>query len=375
MIQELIDEYRPYNDSEVPAALQRIAQDIYFPQIAQFVFPNKELHTFLEEFKQIRTVVEFQEKIMNVAINRVVEKTISRLSYSGIEHLNKHTSYTFISNHRDIMLDSAILQVILFSNNLPTSEITFGNNLMSSQLVIDIGKLNKMFKIVRGGTAREIFINSHNVSAYMRYAITQKHESTWIAQRNGRTKDGNDKTEIAVLKMFAMSSKKSFAENLGELNITPIAVSYEYEPCDFLKTREIYLSRQKTYVKEPGEDFNSIMQGIKQFKGNTHYTICKPITAEELADCEQLPPSEQYKALAAIIDKRIYAGYTLWKTNYMAHDLLHKKSEFADRYSTEECEHFKNYMNKGLHLIDGNCNELQEIFLGIYANPVDKRKM
>jgi hypothetical protein len=277
----------------------------------------------------------------------------------------------FIANHRDIVLDSAILQTIFVANNIKTSEITFGSNLMRPQLVVDIGKINKMFKIVRGGTAREIFVNSLNVSEYMRYAITEKHESTWIAQRNGRTKDGTDKTEIAVLKMFAMSNKKPFTENLSELNITPIAVSYEYEPCDFMKTREIYISRRQDYVKAPGEDLNSILHGILQFKGNTHYTICEAVTTEELTECEKLPHSERFKELANIIDKKIYKGYKLWKTNYIAHDILHKKSEFTDLYSPNDRERFIEYMNNGLNQIDGNRNELQEIFLGIYANSVD----
>ena len=374
MTAEILEDYRPYNDSEVPAAILRIAQDVLFPQIARFVFPQKDLNGFLEEFKKIKTVDEFQAKIMDKAISKVVEKTITKLSYIGVETLTNDKSYMFISNHRDIVLDSAILQTILLNNNLKTTEITFGSNLMRPQFVVDIGKINKMFKIVRGGTAREIFTNSLNVSEYMRYAITEKHESTWIAQRNGRTKDGIDKTEIAVLKMFAMSSKKPFVENLKELNITPISVSYEYEPCDFLKTREIYLSRRQTYIKEHGEDFNSIQHGIMQFKGNAHYTICETITDNELEICSQFPHNERFKELANIIDKKIYAGYKLLKTNYIAHDILHKKSEFTDFYSENEREKFIEYMNKGLNLIDGNHSELQEIFLGIYANPVDFSK-
>jgi len=368
---EILDEYRPYYDSEAPAAVARIAQDALFPRIAQYVFPEKDLNVFRDEFMQIKTTDEFQRKIMDKAIKKVVEKTVAKLSYEGMDRLSNDKSYMFISNHRDIVLDSAILQTILLDNGLKTTEITFGSNLMHPQFVVDVGKINKMFKIIRGGTAREIFVNSLNVSEYMRYAITEKHESTWIAQRNGRTKDGVDKTEIAVLKMFAMSSKKPFVENLGELNITPMAVSYEYEPCDFLKTREIYLSRRQAYQKAQGEDLNSIMQGILQFKGNTHYTICETITSAELSECEKLPHSERFKELANIIDKKIHAGYKLWKTNYTAHDILHNKSEFTTLYSADDRLRFIDYMNAGLKLLNGDCNELQEIFLGIYANPVD----
>jgi len=368
---EILDEYRPYNDSEVPAAVHRIAQDMLFPRIIQFVFPEKDLSNFLEAFKQIKTADEFQEKVMDKAIRSVVEKTITNLSYTGLEKLTNEKSYMFISNHRDIVLDSAILQTILLGNGIKTSEITFGSNLMRPQIVVDIGKINKMFKIIRGGTTREIFVNSLNVSEYMRYAITEKHQSTWIAQRNGRTKDGADKTEIAVLKMFAMSSPKPFVENLEELNITPIAVSYEYEPCDFLKTKEIYVSRRQAYQKAPGEDLNSILQGIMQFKGNAHYTICETITSEELHICAKQPHSERFKELANIIDRKIYAGYKLWKTNYIAHDILYGNSNFSTFYNEDERKKFIEYMRNGLSLLDGDFGELQEIFLKIYANSVD----
>lgn len=368
---EVLEDYRPYNDSEVPDAVNRIAQDVLFPYIVRFVFPQKDFKDFLEEFNRIKSVYEFQVKIMDKAICKVVEKTITKLSYTGVEHLTNDKSYMFISNHRDIVLDSAILQTIFVANGIKTSEITFGSNLMRPQIVVDIGKINKMFKIVRGGTAREVFINSLNVSEYMRYAITEKRESVWIAQRNGRTKDGLDKTEIAVLKMFAMSSKKPFIENLGELNITPIAVSYEYEPCDFLKTKEMYISRRQIYIKDPSEDFNSIQHGITQFKGNAHYTICDTLKFDELYNCVNPCNLEQFKELANIIDKKIFTGYKLWKTNYIAHDILHDKTEFSVFYDQEDRRKFTEYMHNGLSRLDGDPNELQEIFLGIYANCVD----
>jgi len=367
---EILDDYRPYNDSEVPAAVHRIAQDALFPHIVKFIFPEKDLKGFLEEFKQIKTVNEFQVNIMNKAIGKIVEKTITNLSYAGVEALTNEKNYMFVSNHRDIVLDSAILQTILYANDVKTTEITFGSNLMNPQIVVDIGKINKMFKIVRGGTAREIFINAQRVSEYMRYAITEKRCSTWIAQRNGRTKDGYDKTEIGVLKMFAMSSKKDFVDNLDELNITPITVSYEYEPCDFLKTREVYISRQQQYVKQPGEDLSSILNGIKQYKGNVHYTICKPITREELESCAKFPNSERFKILAEIIDNRIYGGYKLFKTNYIAFDILENGTRFSEYYTPEEREKFIVYMENGLSQLEGDKKELQQIFLEIYAGSV-----
>ncbi|MDR0872790.1 MAG: acyltransferase [Prevotellaceae bacterium] len=367
---EILEDYRPYYDEEINAAMHRIADSAYFPVLSAYVYPERSPEDVKKQICAYTTIDEFQLQVMKTVNEQVIARSIANFSYVGLDKLDKAKPYMFISNHRDIMLDATLLQYALYLEGHQTSEITFGSNLMRPQEAVDVGKSNKMFKIIRGGTAREIFTNSLNVSAYMRYTITQKRQSTWIAQRNGRTKDGTDKTEVAVLKMFAMSSKKPFAENLAELNITPIAVSYEYEPCDFLKTREIYLSRRQCYQKTFDEDLNSILHGILQFKGNTHYTVCETITPAELAECAALPHSEQFKTLAAIIDKKIYAGYKLWKTHYIAHDILHNKTDFLEFYNAEDKQKFIEYMNGGLSQIDGDRSELQEIFLGIYANPV-----
>ena len=364
------EEVRPYNDDEVPAAIERISANIYFPNVVKYLFLDADIRVFTEKFRKIKTVEEFQWEIMDKAIHAIVSLTSDGLSHSGFEALSNEKNYMYISNHRDILLDSAILQILLHEYDLETSEITFGNNLMSSPFVIDIGKINKMFRIVRGGTLREIFNNSMEVSRYMRYAITQKHQSTWIAQRNGRAKDGHDATEIAVLKMFAMSSQSPFVPNLMELNITPIAISYEYEPCDFLKTRELYISRQKTYVKDDGEDLVSILHGINQKKGKIHLAICPPITKEELEYCDSFSHNDKFKHLAELIDKKVYSNYKLWKTNYIAYDLLNHTDKYQSTYSLEEKEAFRVYMNHGLRDIEGDISELETIFLQIYAYSV-----
>ena len=353
---------RPYNDDEMPDAIKRFSESIYFQNVVKHIFPDADLRVFTENFRKIKTVDEFQVQVMDKVIRTILSQTASGFSYSGFEALSKEKSYTFFSNHRDILLDSAILQIILHECGLQTSEITFGSNLMSSQFIIDFGKMNKMFKIVRGGTLREIFTNSLKVSQYMRYAITQKHQSTWIAQRNGRTKNGFDNTEIAVLKMFAMSSSADFVANLMELNIAPIAISYEYEPCDFLKTRELYIAKRKQYEKEPGEDVNSVVQGVRQWKGHIHLAVCEPIIEEELKQCDAFPHNEKFKQLAEIIDKKIYKNYKLYKTNYIAHDLLHNSQTYASYYSEEEKAAFQHYMSNGLKNIEGNINELETIF-------------
>lgn len=372
--QSVLDDYRPYYDNEVPEAINRIASDTLFESIVKFVFPNEDFGEFVERFRKLDSVDDFQQKVMNTAIDNIVKRTTNALSYKGIEVIEPQKSYTYISNHRDIVLDSAIFQYILFANGFKTTEITFGSNLMRPQIVVDIGKINKMFKIVRGGGVKETFTNSLNVSSYMRYAIRQKGESIWIAQRNGRTKDGDDKTQVGVLKMFAMSSTEPFVENMAEMNIAPISVSYEYEPCDFLKTREIYLtSLNGSYRKTENEDLNSIITGITQYKGKVNYTICPPISHQELSECDASPTKDKFYHLVDIIDNRILKGYKLFNTNYIAYDILECSSRFTHKYSDKQREDFTSYMNNGLQTIEGDTDRLKTIFLNIYANPIKNR--
>ncbi|MDD3691558.1 MAG: acyltransferase [Bacteroidales bacterium] len=371
----IFDDTRPFYDYEIPAAIERVSKNKHFPAIINYLFPNVNIQSFIEDFKKIKTVNEFQTNIMYKVIWSIVNKSSSDLTYSGFDKLSHTNSSMIISNHRDILMDSAILQILLRDNNLDTSEITFGSNLMINDFIIDIGKMNKMFKIVRGGNIRDFYRNSMHVSAYMRYAITEKKQSIWIAQRNGRTKNGNDKTEMAVLKMFALSSTKFFVPNLMELNITPMVISYEYEPCDFLKTAEMYVSNYQKYVKEPNEDLNSIIQGVKQWKGNIHLAICDPITKSELDSCDALNKNEKFQLLTQIIDKRIHDNYTLFKTNYIAYDLLTQTKTYAEYYSEQEKMEFENYMNSGLVNIEGEYEELKNIFLDIYANPIKNKEL
>lgn len=367
----MFEDTRPYFDYEIPAAISRVASNPFFDTIVRYLFPDTDVQQFKADFLQISTIDGFQHKVMLNAIRSIVQRTCSGFTWEGFEALDQQHRYMFIANHRDILLDAALLQVTLDANHLRTSEITFGSNLMQGEIVIDIGKMNKMFKIVRGGTVHDFYRNAMEVSSYMRHALLEKGESVWIAQRSGRTKDGNDKTESAVLKMFHISSDKPFVENLNMLNITPVAISYEYEPCDFLKTQELYISQYQKYIKEPGEDLHSILQGIMQQKGGIHLCATPTITMEELAECDKLEKNFKFAKLAEIIDQRIYSSYKLWKTNYMAHDLLTCTRTYSDRYTPAELERFTEYMHSGLRGLTGDPDELRSIFLKIYANPVE----
>lgn len=375
MIMENFDDIRPYNNEEAVAAIKRLAANEYFPIVIKTISPEVDVESYRNEFLNYKSIEDFQYGFMFKAVGSIIEKTSTGLTYNGIGNINKNTNYMLVSNHRDIALDATLLGYIFHSNDIDSFEITFGSNLMQGDFVIDFGKINKMFKISRGGNARDFYKESLHVSKYMRHVITEKRQSVWIAQRNGRTKDGYDQTELGVLKMFSLSSEKPFVDNLKEINITPISISYEYEPCDFLKTMEIYISSYQKYVKEPGEDLRSIITGIMQPKGQIHISITKPITEEELKYCDSFDKNNKFVHLGKIIDYRILSNYKLYKTNYIAHDILNQSYKYEDLYSNDDKEYFIDYMRTGLSKLPcketGEIDELEKIFLTIYANPID----
>ena len=370
-MQNKFDDIRPYYPEEIPPAMQRIAANEHFGVLSQYIFPDKDVEDVREMIRNIRTTDEFQTEVMYYFNQQVVLRSMTALTIDGLEKLNPQTNYLFVSNHRDIMLDSSLLQYLLFDNGFRTTEITFGSNLMISQLVVDIGKANKMFKVIRSSNMREFIKNSMHLSEYIRYTISEKGESIWIAQRNGRTKDGNDATDQGIIKMFCMSQSYDLVSSINELNIVPLAISYQIESCDFLKTRELYLSQNgEKYIKQPGEDLSSILTGIMQPKGHVHLSIGNPITVEAF-EVDRKSPNEFYKHVATLIDTQIYQRYKLFNNNYIAHDLRSGKNIFSNYYTKEEKETFIARSRYMLQQVEGDQDKLMSLFLGIYANPVD----
>ena len=367
------DDIRPYFNEEIPSAMTRIADSELFPLISSYVFPERNIEEIRSLIKSIQTIDQFQHEVMSIVNEQVIKRSMTKFSYNGIERLDPMKRYLFVSNHRDIMLDSSLLQYILHINGHETSEITFGANLMCHPLVIDIGKSNKMFKVERGGNMKDFYQSSLLHSEYIRHTITQKNQSVWIAQRNGRTKDGIDHTEPGLIRMFASSLPGDKVRALAELNIAPISISYEWETCDILKALELYESRFTKYVKKPGEDLNSILTGIVADKGHVHIDICEPISIDELQVFESLTKQEYVKAVARLIDKRINAAYHLHPNNYIAFDIRYGTKRYSDRYTVEEKEAFCERL-KELSNYDGcELDVLMDIFLGIYANPINSR--
>lgn len=365
------EDIRPYYDSEINPALQRIVSVPEFMKILDFLFPDKDKHQIIDELTHTYGALDFQKRFMHPLVYSIVHKTSKGLTTSGFDQLIPGTPYLFVANHRDIVLDSAILQVILLDFGHETSEITFGSNLMTNQFIIDLGKVNRMFKVYRGGNRMELFRNSQVLSSYIRYTITQKRTSVWIAQRNGRTKDGNDKTESGLLKMFNISGTRNFRESFEELNIVPFSISYEYEPCCAFKIKELMsLAKGIPYQKEPREDLISIITGITQQKGRIHLATCTPVS-RLLKETEGLQNNnDKINKLADLIDSVIYKHYRLWPTNFIAHDLLRKSRRFSGNYTESELEAFKGYMDRELSIFSGDKTQPTEFLLKIYATPV-----
>lgn len=367
------DDIRPYTDAEVPAAMARIAGHSLFPLLASYVFPDGDIDEVRRMVGDIRTTAEFQRRVMFKMNERIVANTITEFTYGGLDNLTAD-NYLYVSNHRDIVLDSSLMQNVLLANGHQTSEITFGANLMQSQLVVDIGKCNKMFKVERPGSdIRAFYRASLHLSDYIRTAISQNHHSVWIAQRNGRTKDGFDQTDQGLIKMLCMSGGADRVRSIADLNILPVSVSYEWEPCDVLKTLELYERRQlEHYVKKPGEDLNSVITGIVQPKGRVHIEFCKPILAADIEPCATLAAGDFHRAVAAVVDRRIQSAYRLYPNNFIAYDLRHGTHRFADRYTDGERTAFEQRLAK-LDQYEDTCDlpTLSGIFLGIYSNPVE----
>lgn len=366
---------RPYTDAEAVDAFKRMANDPHIEPITNYIRPGLAPDIMRGLLASLTSVWDFQHKVMYDVVTSIIKQTTDGVSYAGIENLKDGKTHLLISNHRDIILDPAIIQVLLYENKVHTTEIAVGDNLITSQFIEDITRSNGMIKVVRGGTPREIYSNSNHLSEYLRSKIACGLCSAWIAQRNGRTKDGKDATSQGLVKMLQMSGSGDFVKDYSELNIIPISISYQYEPCDFLKARELYISRREQYVKQPGEDLKSMLTGLTQNKGKVHYHFAPMLGEEVIRECAAMDKNERYKAMAAAIDKEILSSYKLWNNNYIAKDILDNASNHTEYYNQEEKGAFVAYMEEGISKITEveDCidrDELREIFLSIYANPV-----
>ena len=371
---EYLENIQPYNDEEAVAALHKLARHPAMPVISKYIFPEFPIGTLKQMLLNIKGVDDFQYSIVSKAVSVIVGRSSSGFTYDGVENLRKlGGKFLAVSNHRDIVLDPALTQWMLMLNNIPLTEICVGSNLLANGVVETLLRSNRMITVIRGISAREVYLSSQILSKFIRSEVTSGKSSVWIAQREGRTKNGLDLTEQGLLKMFDMSGEGDFKSNFKELNIVPMSISYEYEPCDFRKAREVLIKEVSgEYHKKEDEDMHSILTGLRQWKGGIHLSVGAPLTDREITRSSWYEKNDRYQAIRRILDERIVSGYKLWKTNYMGYDLMTGGTRYSDKYTAEDLDKFKEYTEHKLARAERKLDKarLRDIFWHIYGNPV-----
>lgn len=369
--QDKFKSIRSYNDDEVHTIINELLEEGQFSKILSFAYPENQVAEIREHLKKINSINDFQRDVVYFFVSKIKNKIISNLSFSGLQHLDPRKTYLFMSNHRDILLDSALLNILLHENGFMTTENAIGSNLLLLPWIEKIVRLNKSFIVKRNLPVREMLQASRELSEYIHYALHEKKNSVWIAQKEGRTKDGNDKTHPGLLKMLTIAYDTSIIRSFKKMNIVPVSISYEIEPCVHNKTIELYTKFETgKYEKAPKEDLQSMQGGLSSYKGRVHISFGKPIKRKLLKLKRIHNRNEQFAKLAKIIDTQIYKNYKLFPGNYAAYDILFNTDYFKDRYTDLEFEEFKSHLNKETEQIKGNKKIIKMIFLGIYANPV-----
>lgn len=369
----IYDDIRPFDPEELPAAFERLLSDAQFQQVLGYLYPGVPLEAVKTKMMACKTNLEFQLAFCYGFLKDLMAKA-SKGFDMNVEAVDVTKRYTFVSNHRDIVLDSALLDVLLYDAGFNTTcEIAIGDNLLSLPWVKDLVRLNKSFIVQRSLSPREFLMASKKMAEYMHYVVGEKNDNIWIAQREGRAKDSNDRTQPSILKMMAMGGEGSPVDRLRQLHIVPLAISYEYDPCDFLKAAEFQLRRDVPGWKKTAlDDVNSMRTGIMGYKGEVHYH-CAPCIDGFLDNLSpDIPKSKVFDVIAEHIDKEIFRNYRLYPSNYIALDMLEGNEAHAGRYTAEDKAVFEKYLQGQIARIDiPNKDEafLRERMLTMYANP------
>lgn len=363
------EDIRPYNDAELPAVLNRISRNkwlvsgvrsVFWPHCPPFFRPLVDPFVRASLRKRLlgmKTIDEFQRRIVvGQVLEKIVEKTTEGLTTEGTERLHRDESYVYISNHRDITLDSALINYLLSHADLDIAEIAFGDNLLLNDFVADLIRVNKGFIVRRNLPPRQQIKASYQLSRYI-WDTTKRGNSVWLAQREGRAKDGNDETNPSVIKMLYLSQRQqglSFSEFMKQVNIVPVSISYELDPCDKLKAYELYRKKKRGFHKKrQNEDLISMFAGLKGYKGHVHIAFAAPLRGEFANE----------KEVAAVIDSEIFRLYRQWPSNYIAYDTVNQTTRFRDKYSVKEMMRF-------LKRFRGLSEPVKTVAVSIYANSV-----
>ena len=364
------DAIRPFYETEVNEALQSVIPHPMMKALMNFTFPEMDDEVWKAQLKKTHSIRDFQCNFIYHTVQRILENSSDGLTTSGFEHLEKNNSYLFISNHRDILLDTTLLNAALFQNGHLMTASAIGDNLVQKSFIKTLARLNRNFLVLRGLSPREMLQSSKLLSEYIGQLLLHENRSVWIAQREGRTKDGNDETNPGVLKMIGMASDEvDVMQYFKKLKIVPVSISYEYDPTDVLKMPQLLAeANNEVYVKSKNEDLNTILSGVMGQKKRIHLHIGKVLDTEiDQIVAENDSSNKQIQALAQKIDDAVLSNYKLWPTNFIAYDIVHKTSTYSHMYTESE----KSLFERRLEMRIGLDNPIAlEGFLAMYANPV-----
>jgi len=368
------DDIRPYYDDEIAPVIERLVKNPQFKEAVRFILPGKDWRQIAQTLQSFTDRRDFQHTLIKEVVFKVLDRTASDITFEGLENVSKTVACTYISNHRDIVLDASILCALLASNGFETVEIAIGDNLLLAEWIKDVVKLNKSFIVKRNLPIRQMLEASLHLSKYIHLIINEENESIWIAQREGRAKDSNDRTQESVLKMLAMGGDKNFLKSLLELNLTPLTFSYEYDPCDYLKAKEFQQRRDnRDFKKTQKDDWINMQTGLSGYKGRIHLQIGQSINPALLKLDNSLSRNELAIQVASIIDKEIFRNYKFFPINYIAYDRLWGKDIFREKYTAGDIKAFDQYLQRQLDKIDLPAKDipfLMEKMGEMYAYPV-----
>ena len=368
------DEIRPYYDEELPAVYEELIADPAFRQVAGAAMPDLPFDRLAALMRSCKTKQDFQVNICYNILKRIIREATQGVTFDNSAQPDRGSAYTYVSNHRDIVLDSGFLSLMLVEQGQDTVEIAIGDNLLIYPWIKKLVRINKSFIVQRALTMRQMLEASARMSRYMHHTIRDKHQSIWIAQREGRAKDSSDRTQESILKMMAMAGEGDIISRLQEMNIVPLAISYEYDPCDYLKAREFQQKRDNPdYKKTTADDLLNMQTGLLGYKGRVHLCTSPCINDQLEALDRSLPKQELFLRAAGLVDRGIFANYRLYPNNYAAADLLEGGNRFASHYTAEDKRHFTDYVARQLARIDLPGKDevfLREKLLLMYANPL-----
>lgn len=370
----------PYDDSLFKDKMATLVKDPGFLHAVNYTMPKEDVPVLIEDLLKIDNKYDFQHQVMFPFLEMLAKTTTAGISIGGAKYYNPALNYVFITNHRDIVLDASFLNLAFMRRGIPTSEVAIGNNLLVFDWINDLVRLNKSFIVKRNTGLREGLLAAKKLSAYIHHAILDKHESVWIAQREGRAKDSSDKTQESLVKMLALSGEGSFMDRLKEINLMPVSISYEYDPNDYLKAKEFLMKRRDPdFKKSQRDDLFSMETGLLQFKGKVHFQLTPRINTklDQLGDFPDNNTSARY--VGCLIDQAIHRSYEIFPVNYIAFDMLHRTERFHGKYTAEQRKGTEDYFNSQLNKVDvpdvtqEERDFMLEMMLVMYANPLKNK--